>query len=321
MRYLTILLLVTALVAAVAAPMTSKAGKYRVSMTLKPNPPTVGDNALTILVKDGDKPLSNGVVKVHLDMTTTPMDSTVVTTAGENPGETLATANFSMAGEWKITADVAAMADMKMKGDGKAVFTVDVKGAKGATPPAPDANGKPTPPVPAEMTSTVGDYTVLFGIDPLPPTVGDNVITLRITGGKQPLTAANIKLHLDMKTMSMPADYPVTPGANPNEYQAKVNFGMAGPWKVTVAIAQVPGKRTAGDGKMMMPVEVKQAAAAPKSAPPPAGTPTVTPRPAGATSPATPEQPAGIPWTGIILGAAVIAAVIVLIVVGTRKKK
>lgn len=134
---MTIVLAIFTSVAFAAGTQTAKAGKYTVEFTTQPAPPTVGENHVTITVKDADKPVEGAGVSLHIDMVGMSMPAEVKSTAGTQPGEYLAVANLAMKGEWKITAEVQGMAGMAMDGDGKATFTVTVaEAAEGGTPGA-----------------------------------------------------------------------------------------------------------------------------------------------------------------------------------------
>jgi len=109
-----------------AGPLTGHAGKFTVELTCPPAPLKVGENQLSIVVKDGGKPLTGAAVDVHLDMVEMPMPADIKTTPGAKGGEYLAKANLGMAGKWKVTVSVRQMADMTMDGDGKADFELMV---------------------------------------------------------------------------------------------------------------------------------------------------------------------------------------------------
>ena len=101
------------------------AGKYTIELSSQPSPPVVGENLLVITVKDGDKPVSNAAVNVHIDMTSMSMPAESKATPGAKPGEYGATVNFSMAGAWKVDIAVQQMPGMVMAGDGTAHFLIN----------------------------------------------------------------------------------------------------------------------------------------------------------------------------------------------------
>ncbi len=118
---IAILFLCTTMVFADSTP-TARAGKYTVALTCRPSPPVVGENLLVITVQDGDKPLTDAGITLHLDMTDMPMPANAIANPGSIAGEYGAIVNFSMAGTWKIDVTVRQMAAMKMAGDGTAQF-------------------------------------------------------------------------------------------------------------------------------------------------------------------------------------------------------
>lgn len=98
------------------------------------------------------------------------------------------------------------------------------------------------------VTARAGKLTVDVISQPNPPTVGENLLIFTVKDGDKPLSGAGVDVHIDMTSMSMPADIKAAPGSNPGEYGASVNFSMAGTWKVDVAIQQMAGMAMSGDG-------------------------------------------------------------------------
>jgi RND family efflux transporter MFP subunit len=107
----------------------------------------------------------------------------------------------------------------------------------------------------APVTAKAGKFTVELVSNPSPPTVGENLLVLAIKDGDKPLAGADVDVHIDMTTMPMPADAKATPGREDGQYGATVNFSMAGPWKVDVAVAQMTGMKMDGDGTAHFLVE------------------------------------------------------------------
>ncbi|MHB9133346.1 MAG: FixH family protein [Armatimonadota bacterium] len=145
------LLLLLTLVAAglvFAAPMTGTAGKYTVQL-ITSSPLKVGENILTLMIKDGEKPATDTGVAVHLDMVGMSMPADAKVEPVRTPGGYQAKVNLSMEGQWKITVKVQQMAGMDMAGDGKADFILTVGKSAAATTPAPVA---PSVPAPADTT-------------------------------------------------------------------------------------------------------------------------------------------------------------------------
>ena len=128
MRYFWLIVLTIVILASNSAfavnSSVAKAGKYTVEISSQPSPPAVGQNTITITVKDGSKPLSGADVSVHTDMTSMPMPADTKAVAGTHHGEYRAAVNFSMGGVWKVDITIQQMAGMKMDGDGTAHLTV-----------------------------------------------------------------------------------------------------------------------------------------------------------------------------------------------------
>jgi len=158
-------------------------------------------------------------------------------------------------------------------------------------------------------TGTAGKYAVVMMTHPQPPVVGNNQLMLTITNGGAPLKGASVTAHIDMAGMSMPADVEAKPGTRDGEYLANVNFGMAGTWKVTVAVQQMAGMAMAGDGKTTFTVATAGASSSPSASPAPMPT---------APAPSAPQQGVPLPW--VILGGVVVAVLVIAVVVLRRKK-
>lgn len=98
------------------------------------------------------------------------------------------------------------------------------------------------------VVSTAGKFRVEVTSQPSPPSVGENLLIIKVFDGEKPLAGAGVDVHIDMTSMPMPADAHATAGANPGEYGATVNFSMAGEWKVEVTVQQMAGMKMDGDG-------------------------------------------------------------------------
>lgn len=142
----TLLIALCASMAFAAQTKPAKAGKYTVEYAMQPTPPTVGNNQITITVKDGEKPLTGAEVSLHLDMVGMSMSLDAKTTPGAQEGQYVTTVDLAMAGAWTLDVNVQAMAGMVMDGDGKTSFNFTVEHAKAGststpivpvTPPAP----------------------------------------------------------------------------------------------------------------------------------------------------------------------------------------
>lgn len=126
MAFAVVLLLTTTGTAfAKAYEVQKKAGEYDVTVEIDRNPPVVGENNVSITVKDtAGRAITDAKVKVDYSMPPMPgmppMNYKAV--AAQSGGEYRTTLGLSMAGSWNIT--------VKISRDGKTSrmkFTIDAK--------------------------------------------------------------------------------------------------------------------------------------------------------------------------------------------------
>jgi len=88
-----------------------------------------------------------------------------------------------------------------------------------------------------ELTKKAGEYNVVVKIDKNPPVVGDNNTTVEIkdTDGKY-VTDAKVVVDYSMPEMAM--NYKADAASKGNEYKAKMNLSMKGPWHIAVKITR-----------------------------------------------------------------------------------
>jgi RND family efflux transporter MFP subunit len=110
----------------------------------------------------------------------------------------------------------------------------------------------------AAASARAGRFGVTLRTQPSPPVVGANQLLVRVTVEDRPASGVGVNLHLDMVGMSMPSDLAARPTATAGEYAASVNLAMAGRWKVTVQVQQMPGMPMAGDGEASFQVATGQ---------------------------------------------------------------
>ena len=102
-------LLITGLVYAKEYEVTKKADDFTVLIKIDKNPPVVGDNLLTLEIKDAaGKNIVDAKVKIEYGMPAMPgMPAMFYKTDGELKGkEYKAKMNLSMAGSWNITMQI-----------------------------------------------------------------------------------------------------------------------------------------------------------------------------------------------------------------------
>lgn len=97
-----------------------------------------------------------------------------------------------------------------------------------------------------EVKKKAGEYDVEVKIDKNPPVVGDNNIEIEIkdASGKY-VTDAKVKVEYSMPAMPgmPPMNYKTDTELKGNEYKAKMNLSMSGPWNIAVKITRA-GKTT-----------------------------------------------------------------------------
>jgi hypothetical protein len=105
--------------------VTKKAGDYTVAVTIDKNPPTTGDNNLTVSVKDGaGADVADAKVSLEYSMPAMPgMPPMNYKTNAEPTGKQYKTkVNFSMSGSWNMTVKI-----VRGGKTAQAKFTVDAR--------------------------------------------------------------------------------------------------------------------------------------------------------------------------------------------------
>lgn len=92
-----------------------------------------------------------------------------------------------------------------------------------------------------EVRKKAGEFEVEVKIDRNPPVVGDNNLKIEIkdTSGKY-VTDAKVAVDYSMPAMpGMPAmNYKTDAELKGNEYKARMNLSMSGPWNIAVKITK-----------------------------------------------------------------------------------
>lgn len=92
-----------------------------------------------------------------------------------------------------------------------------------------------------EVKKKAGEFEVKAMIDKNPPVVGANQIKVEVkdASGKY-ITDAKVKIEYSMPPMPgmAPMNYKTDAQLKGNEYLAKLNFSMAGPWDVVIKITR-----------------------------------------------------------------------------------
>jgi hypothetical protein len=92
-----------------------------------------------------------------------------------------------------------------------------------------------------EVSKKAGDYDVVVKIDRNPPVVGDNNVTIEITGaGGHHVKDAKVVVDYSMPAMPgmPPMNYKADAVLKGSVYAATMNLSMAGPWNIVVKITR-----------------------------------------------------------------------------------
>lgn len=109
---------------------------------------------------------------------------------------------------------------------------MDVKMAELPAPTPEEARTQEAQTAPATASST----TVTATLTPDTPVVGDNTLDVTVTDASgKPVTGLKLAATVAMVSMDMGTAHPPVTEIGGGKYQTKVNFSMAGPWRVTVA--------------------------------------------------------------------------------------
>jgi nitrogen fixation protein FixH len=234
-----------------------------VSVSVTPNPPVRGDNALDILVTDPatGKPVSGLKLSASVEMATMDMGITKPAVKEMGNGHYAATATFSMNGPWRVTLVQGGktLATQTFQAGGKRL-----QPQNGADQTAPAAPTEGTLPAAEPAKAAPGAKTAvapMAGMDMSAPTkaapphgasgglqvtakvgagtaaVGDNKVQLTIldAAGK-PLVGAKVTAAVEMTSMDMGVMNPTVKEIGNGVYATTANFGMSGPWKITVRV-------------------------------------------------------------------------------------
>jgi hypothetical protein len=97
-----------------------------------------------------------------------------------------------------------------------------------------------------EVSKKAGEYTVEVKIDKNPPVVGDNNMRIEIKDSANTyVTDAKVRVDYSMPAMPgmPPMNYKTDAEIKGNEYTAKMNLSMSGPWNIDIKITR-GGKTT-----------------------------------------------------------------------------
>ncbi len=89
------------------------------------------------------------------------------------------------------------------------------------------------------LTGRAGPFRIQVVVDPDPPVVGANTVSVTVTdGADQPVEGAVVTVTASMLDMNMGATpFEAQAGATPGTYQSQVNLSMAGGWALDIKVA------------------------------------------------------------------------------------
>ncbi len=193
--------------------------------------PVVGDNTLDMTVTDASgKPVTGLKLAATVAMVTMDMGTAHPQVAEVGGGKYRATANFSMAGPWRVT----------LAGDGgKLKQSFDFQAGGTASQQTQPADTQP-----ASAATAVGPAAIAAALTPNPPQVGSpNTLTVTVTDAAgKPVAGAKVTSSVAMTTMDMGTTHPAFKDMGGGKYEGKVGFSMAGPWRVSVKVMP-PGQK------------------------------------------------------------------------------
>lgn len=203
----------------------------KIAAAVTPNPPVVGDNTLDMTVTDvSGKPITGLKLAATVAMVTMDMGTAHPQVVEVGGGKYRTTANFSMAGPWRVT----------LAGDGgklKQSFDFQAGGAA-------SQQTQPADTQPASAATAAGPAAIAAALTPNPPQVGSpNTLTVTVTDAAgKPVAGAKVTSSVAMTTMDMGTTHPAFKDMGGGKYEGKVGFSMAGPWRVSVKVTP-PGQK------------------------------------------------------------------------------
>ncbi len=222
------------------------AGAYKVKIQLRPEKPRVGDNTLIVLLRDkDDSPVTDATITAIAEMPAMgSMPAMQAPATMEHSGNGVYTGSFelSMTGAWPLSLEI----DSDTLGIAKLNFdlTTSRTGLRlmDATPSSlPQMSNQASKDNDAVSNfTTVGKYRVSVSINPDPPRVGKNTLSIFVTDeNQQPVANAKVRAVAQMPAMgSMPAmNAPADiTEIEPGKYQGEFELTMSGEWPLAVDI-------------------------------------------------------------------------------------
>ena len=213
--------------------MAAKSQGMPLTVTLKQNPPVVGDNTLDIMVMDANgKPLTGLKLMSAVAMTSMDMGTAHPKVTEGKGGHYTVTTTFSMKGPWRVALMTDAKGD-KTKAV-QAALDFDVDGKTKWTPPKM-AVGADAPTKAAGADAS--DWKITVNTDTKTLKSGKNALDVTILDANgKPVTGAKVTGTVEMTSMDMGTTHPKAQEKKDGHYSVPVEFSMKGPWRVTLTV-------------------------------------------------------------------------------------
>ncbi len=250
------------------------AGPFKVAVVLNPAKPKVGDNSLTIKLRDkNNQPVTDAKIKAVAEMPAMgSMAAMPIPAVMSHDGGGDYTGDFElpMKGAWPLSLEIVSA----KTGDARLDFDMSTSragvrlgSATESKIPRADTNNKTRSDSVSKSSDRInaagkfqvaGKYKIKVQLEPATPTVGKNKLTIVIqdkTG--QPVTGAKIRIVAQMpamgsmKAMNIPA---VINEAGAGIYNGELELPMAGEWPLAVDVET----ETLGHGDLIFDLETGQ---------------------------------------------------------------
>jgi len=222
------------------------AGPFKVYIQLDPQQPKVGDNTLRIILHDKDnQPVTDASIVAVAEMPAMGSMPAMQAPAGmKHGGGGVYVGQFelSMTGAWPLSLEIASAST------GLAKLSFDLTTSRAgvrltdATPSTLSQTTKRMDKGNSTATDviTVGKYRVSVSVNPDPPKVGKNTLTVAVMDEHaQPVSKAKVRAVAQMPAMgSMPAMNATADMSEiePGKYQGEFDLSMSGEWPLAVDI-------------------------------------------------------------------------------------
>ncbi len=198
---------------------TVQAGPYKIEISVKPDPPIVGDNEIRLRVTYNGQPAPDIELKLTHDMVGHSMNPPPPALTADDPGQFSGILELSMPGLWELE--------------------VHAEGPEGGGSGKLQLKKASVGPTAESITSDQGQYQVSLQTTPARPTVGDVPVQIEANDPEgTPVSEATVFVGADMPGMGMGLRPVMARQTEAGVYQAVVPLSMEGLWKLTVEVNQ-----------------------------------------------------------------------------------